>query len=80
MRKIKNWGYLGYRLGEKYIGRGVATKAVKLLLDEAANYQVTEIHAKTTNNNFASQKVLEKNHFSRISIDENAAELHGPKN
>ncbi|MFD0771805.1 GNAT family N-acetyltransferase [Bacillus sp. CGMCC 1.60114] len=72
-------GYLGYRVGEKYVGRDVATKAVKLLLDEAANYHVTEIHAKTTNNNFASQKVLEKNHFLRISIDENAAELHGQK-
>ncbi|MGG0186627.1 GNAT family N-acetyltransferase [Bacillus rhizoplanae] len=79
IEKDKELGYLGYRLGEKYVGRGIATKAVKLLLDEATNYHVTEIHAKTTNNNFASQKVLEKNHFLCISIDENTAELHGQK-
>ncbi|HDX9579927.1 TPA: GNAT family N-acetyltransferase [Bacillus pseudomycoides] len=72
IEKEKELGYLGYRIGEKYAGRGVATKSVTLLLDEAANYHVTEIHAKTTIDNIASQKVLEKSNFSRISIDENA--------
>ncbi|MGG2015184.1 GNAT family N-acetyltransferase [Bacillus sp. S10(2024)] len=72
IEKKKELGYLGYRIGEKYAGRGVATKGVTLLVDEAANYHVTEIHAKTTTDNIASQKVLEKSDFSRISIDENA--------
>ncbi|WP_020060365.1 GNAT family N-acetyltransferase [Bacillus sp. 123MFChir2] len=72
IEKKKELGYLGYRIGEKYTGRGVATKGVTLLLDEAANYHVTEIHAKTTTDNIASQKVLEKSDFSRISIDEYA--------
>ncbi|MDM5155077.1 GNAT family N-acetyltransferase [Bacillus sp. DX1.1] len=79
IEKDKELGYLGYRVGEEYVGRGIAAKGVKILLDEAVNYHVTEIHAKTTNNNIASQKVLEKNYFSRISIDEKAAELYGQK-
>lgn len=72
IEKDKELGYLGYRIGEKYAGIGIATKGVKFLLEEATNYHVTEIHAKTTTDNIASQKVLEKSHFSRISIDENA--------
>ncbi|WP_242223335.1 GNAT family N-acetyltransferase [Bacillus cereus group sp. BfR-BA-01380] len=71
IEKDKELGYLGYRIGEKYAGRGIATKGVTLLLAETANYHVTEIHAKTTTDNIASQKVLEKSNFSRISIDEN---------
>ncbi|ENQ3076984.1 GNAT family N-acetyltransferase [Bacillus cereus] len=72
IEKEKELGYPGYRIGEKYAGRGAATKGVTLLLDELANYHVTEIHAKTTTDNIASQKVLEKSDFSRISIDANA--------
>ncbi|MEI4802927.1 GNAT family N-acetyltransferase [Bacillus sp. NPDC077411] len=74
IEKDKELGYLGYRIGETYAGRGIATKGVKLLLTEAANYHVTEIHAKTTPDNIASQKVLEKSNFSRSSIDENVAQ------
>ncbi|ENQ3105260.1 GNAT family N-acetyltransferase [Bacillus cereus] len=71
IEKDKELGYLGYRIGEKYVGRGIATKSVKLLLEEAENYHVTEIHAKTTMDNIASQKVLEKSYFSRIPMDTN---------
>ncbi|MFJ8526534.1 GNAT family N-acetyltransferase [Bacillus sp. NPDC094106] len=79
IEKEKQLGYLGYRVGEKFLRRGIAATAVKLLLDQAASYQVTEIHAKTTNNNIASQKVLEKNGFSRMSIDKGSINLNGQK-
>ncbi|MEH6892079.1 GNAT family N-acetyltransferase [Bacillus sp. JJ864] len=72
LEKDKELGYLGYRIGEKYAGKGIATKGVKLLLKEVANYHVMEVLAKTTTDNIASQKVLKKNHFSCILIDENA--------
>lgn len=57
---------LGYRVGEKFTKKGVATAAVKLVLDVAQNNKINEIHAKTTTNNLASQSVLEKAGFLLI--------------
>lgn len=76
IEKDRQLGYLGYRVGEKFIGKGIATKAVHLLLNQAVNKQITEIHAKTTNTNIASQIVLEKSGFSRTAIDKKATELN----
>lgn len=57
---------IGYRIGERFAGRGLAKEAVRLAISEAkANSKVKLITAKTTNNNVASQKVLERNGFSR---------------
>lgn len=63
--KISQIGNIGYRVGESYIGKGIAQKALNLLLQRALKYNVNELHAKTTIQNIASQKVLEKNEFSR---------------
>ncbi|MBO1580639.1 GNAT family N-acetyltransferase [Bacillus sp. XF8] len=79
IEKDKQLGYLGYRVGEAFIGKGIATKAVQLLLNQAVNNQITEIHAKTTNNNIASQIVLEKSGFSGAAIDKTVLELNGQK-
>lgn len=57
-------GHLGYRVGERFLGLGVATQAVRELV---ASTTIREIHAKTTSTNIASQRVLEKNHFNLIS-------------
>ncbi|MEI3604816.1 GNAT family N-acetyltransferase [Pseudogracilibacillus sp. SE30717A] len=54
---------IGYRIGEAYIGRGVASRALKLLLEKTTKLGIRQISAKTTTNNIASQKVLEKNGF-----------------
>jgi [ribosomal protein S5]-alanine N-acetyltransferase len=64
---ISRIGNMGYRVGECYAGIGIAGKAVTLLLKEAyLNHVVDEIVAKTTTNNIASQKVLEKNGFEKL--------------
>jgi [ribosomal protein S5]-alanine N-acetyltransferase len=59
----KRTGNVGYRIGENYLKKGIASKALKLLLKEALNLHINEINAMTTHNNIASQKVLEKNGF-----------------
>lgn len=60
IEKDRQLGYLGYRVGKDFVSKGIASKAVQLLLNQAVNEQITEIHAKTTNTNIASQMVLEK--------------------
>jgi [ribosomal protein S5]-alanine N-acetyltransferase len=64
-------GHLGYRIGEEHIGKGLATKAVNVLLKRLPNeYGIHEVHAKTTEDNLGSQKVLEKNHFALVAVSE----------
>ncbi|MED1725120.1 GNAT family N-acetyltransferase [Brevibacillus parabrevis] len=55
---------LGYRVGEEAAGKGVASSALGLLLGEyVQQLGIREVHAKTTADNIASQKVLLKNGF-----------------
>ncbi|MCU4988161.1 GNAT family N-acetyltransferase [Bacillus cereus] len=70
---------LGYRVGEKFTKKGVATAAVKLILDVAKNNKINEVHAKTTTNNLASQIVLEKSGFSSYQneADTTSVQLNG---
>lgn len=64
-------GHIGYRIGESHRGRGIASDAVRLLVQQAVEeYGITLLYAKTTRNNLASQKVLEKNHFVFVTIDQ----------
>lgn len=57
---------LGYRVGEAHNGKGVAAKAVSLLLAELPAIGIERVEAKTTEENMASQRVLEKNGFQKI--------------
>ncbi|MDQ0273819.1 GNAT family N-acetyltransferase [Cytobacillus purgationiresistens] len=67
----KGIGHIGYRVGKNFIGKGAAYNAVKLLLEEIMKKRaIKEIHAKTTTNNIASQKVLEKNGFQNLGQSE----------
>lgn len=59
-------GELGYRVGEAQNGKGVAAKAVSLLLAELPAIGIECVEAKTTEENMASQRVLEKNGFQKI--------------
>ncbi|MEU8582320.1 GNAT family N-acetyltransferase [Streptomyces abikoensis] len=55
---------LGYRIGERAAGRGVATAAVAALCRLAATtYGLTALTARTTLDNPASRTVLERNGF-----------------
>ncbi|UNL83152.1 GNAT family N-acetyltransferase [Priestia koreensis] len=69
--------HLGYRIGEAHTGKGVASRSVGMLLQEALrNSEVQEIKAKTTHTNIGSQKVLEKNSFRYVGEDD-TLHLHG---
>ncbi len=72
-------GHLGYRVGQAHTGKGIATKALKLLLETVIDKDIKQIKAKTTTNNLASQKVLEKNGFERIATDDEEFEMNGQK-
>ncbi|WP_442595594.1 GNAT family N-acetyltransferase [Neobacillus sp. D3-1R] len=63
INREKNIGFIGYRIRETFLKKGIATKALKLMLEKAPSLNVSEIHAKTTYNKIGSQKVLEHNGF-----------------
>ncbi len=69
--------HIGYRVGERFLGRGVAKRAVELGLQQAKQLGLRTIYAKTTSNNIGSQKVLEKNNFQLTSEDQEEFELLG---
>lgn len=69
---------LGYRIGEEHQGKGYATEAVKLILDEAINiHSINKVVAGTSSKNTASQNVLIKNGFKLIGTQENYILLNG---
>ncbi|OIJ20757.1 GNAT family N-acetyltransferase [Anaerobacillus alkalidiazotrophicus] len=75
--KSRNLGYIGYRVGKAYTGKGVANKALKLFLCTISKQGIKRILAKTTTNNKASQKVLDKNGFKYISTSDEEFEMNG---
>jgi len=55
---------IGYWIGEPYWGKGIATKAISLMVDYGfENYDLVRIFASVFENNMASARVLEKNGF-----------------
>lgn len=70
-------GYLGYRVGQAHTGKGIANKALKILVETVTD--VKQIKAKTTTKNIASQRVLEKNGFERIGISSEEFEMNGQR-
>ncbi|MEW4306682.1 GNAT family N-acetyltransferase [Rossellomorea marisflavi] len=74
---VNKTGYLGYRVGEKNTRKGVAKKALKILLEIALSNGIKVIKAKTTDNNIASQKILEHNGFTKINSPNKEFEMNG---
>lgn len=63
-RENFNKAELGYRIAENHQGKGYATSAVKLVLDEATStHKFHRIEAGTSPDNIGSQIVLIKNGF-----------------
>jgi ribosomal-protein-alanine N-acetyltransferase len=61
--------HLGYWVDERRNGRGLATRAVAELVDRSfAKLGLHRLEAATLVDNVASQRVLEKNRFSRIGV------------
>lgn len=77
--KHKKIGYLGYRVGQVHTGKGIANKALKLLVEIISDEDVKQIKATTTTNNVASQRILEKNGFERIGISNEKFEMNNQK-
>ncbi|MGE7928782.1 GNAT family N-acetyltransferase [Lysinibacillus xylanilyticus] len=68
---------VGYRVGQEYGGKGIGARALKLLLE--TEISVKKIKAKTTTNNIASQRVLEKNGFKQVSTSDDEFKMNGKK-
>jgi ribosomal-protein-alanine N-acetyltransferase len=49
---------LGYRIAEKWAGKGLATAAVRAVIELAPTYGLTALHAGASDHNPASQTVL----------------------
>ena len=72
-------GHLGYRVGQAHTGKGIANKALKILIETVTDEDIKQIKAKTTTNNIASQRILEKNGFERIATSSEEFEMNGQK-
>jgi RimJ/RimL family protein N-acetyltransferase len=70
---------IGYWVAEPYWGRGIATEAVRVLVDAAwKEYpQVVRIYAEVFASNIASCRALEKNGFQLESIRKKAVIKNG---
>jgi [ribosomal protein S5]-alanine N-acetyltransferase len=68
---------VGFRVGENYVGKGIASNALKQLLETEKGFQT--IKGKTTSNNIASQKTMENNCFKKVGISEEVFEFNGEK-
>lgn len=73
----KDIAHIGYRVGEIHTGKGIANKALKLLLMKVSKENIKKVHAKTTSNNIASQKVLEKNGFKQVPTSDEEFIMNG---
>ncbi|WP_342512417.1 GNAT family N-acetyltransferase [Sporosarcina sp. FSL K6-1522] len=70
-----NVAEVGFRVGKEYVGKGIGTTALNLLLKTAIH--VEKVIGKTTTNNIASQKTLEKNGFKQVYISDELFEMNG---
>ncbi|MFJ7661644.1 GNAT family N-acetyltransferase [Lysinibacillus sp. NPDC097162] len=75
--KNQQLGHIGYRVGENHIGKGIANIALKLLIANVNTQGIRQIAAKTTTNNIASQRVLEKNGFTYTGTSSEEFTMHG---
>lgn len=75
--KNKGTAHVGFRVGKQYVGKGIANQALKQLLKTESG--VKKVHGKTTTNNIASQKTMEKNGFIKISISDEEIDMNGKK-
>ncbi len=67
---------LGYRMAQRYTGRGLATAAVRELCEAAAELGAHTLTAATSRDNIASQKVLTKAGFVLCGVAD-PAEIGG---
>jgi ribosomal-protein-alanine N-acetyltransferase len=72
------WANLGYWVAQSANGRGIATRAVALVLDYAfGDLELHRIQASTLLNNVRSQKVLGHHGFERIGVARSYLRIDG---
>jgi ribosomal-protein-alanine N-acetyltransferase len=73
-----NSAELGYRVGECEVGKGVASRAVALCLDEAfGTHDLWRVEATARPENQASMRVLERNGFKAFGQSRRSFQLQG---
>lgn len=71
-------GELGYRIGQQFTSKGIASQAVGKLIDYlVSETQLSSLRAIVLCSNEGSQKVLERNGFSKVKGITNYAERNG---
>ncbi|WP_157811970.1 GNAT family N-acetyltransferase [Alteribacter populi] len=68
---------MGYRIGEAHKGKGYATAAIKLAVEEAINQNIDLLIATTSTDNIGSQVVLVKNGFHEAGVLKESLEFRG---
>ena len=77
-RPYFNKAALGYRIGERHAGRGYASRAVALALEQAFGaLELWRVEASSRPENAASVRVLERNGFTVCGRATRAIEMHG---
>ncbi|MGO2514031.1 GNAT family N-acetyltransferase [Marinomonas polaris] len=74
---VSHEAYLGYRMGEKFAGRGIAKRAAEQITQLANELNLQKIIAFASVDNIASQRVLTHNGFVEMKTHENFAEVQG---
>ena len=70
-------GELGYRIGKQFTSKGIASQAVGKLVDYlVSETQLNTLRAIVLRGNEGSQKVLERNGFTKVKNIANYTELH----
>ena len=74
----RNSAETGYWIGEPFWGKGIATKAVELIVAHGfKELKLIRIYAGVFEYNTASMKVLEKNGFQKEGISKKAVDKNG---
>jgi len=75
--KSQSLAHIGYRVGQEHIRKGVANKALGLLLERVTEMGIKNLIGMTTANNIASKRVLEKNGFQQNGVGKNEIKMNG---
>ena len=75
----KRKAFLGYRLAHAHVGKGLAKRAVAMMLDLAKQQGIRQLVALTSVDNIASQKVLISHGFVKKRKLKNFTQVQGEK-
>ena len=69
---------VGYRIAERYTGKGIASNCLRELIFEArARFGLQSLYANVLDNNPASKRVLEKQGFRSVGYEPEFFEIDG---